>query len=93
MAEYLIEIEGKYDLDQITKQVRFEEAGASEFVASSFSYHNNNATNIATFREADAIPPDITLIPQTQALPAGARQIWSGVMMVSGALQLVVAYR
>lgn len=95
MGEYAVEIEGKYDLDQIELQIRSEEAGASEFISSSISLHEGSITNICQFKELEAgtVPKELTLVRHSEDQPAGTVRIWSGVMIVSDTNEAISAYR
>jgi hypothetical protein len=95
MAEYLVEIEGKYDLPQINLQISREEAGASEFVCSNISFYENRVTNIAKFKElaAGTVPAKLTLVKQGDQPPAQSQRVWSGVMVVSGTNEALSAWR
>lgn len=95
MAEYKVEIEGKYSLDEINLQIAGEEAGASEFLASQVSVKDNQVTNILTFTELSAgtVPHPLKLVRQNEPQPPGTRKFWTGVMVVGGTNTPVVAYR
>ena len=95
MREYTVEIEGKYDLAQINLQISGEEAGGSEFLSSTISYHEGRVTNLAKFRElpAGTRPAQLTLIEHGGTQPQGTGLIWSGVMLVAGTNTVVSAYR
>jgi hypothetical protein len=97
MGEYLVEVEGKYNLEEINLQIRGEEAGASEFISSSVCSYEGRTTNIAKFRELapGTVPKEITLVPQGHSPPEGAKPkpIWTGEMIISGTKQAVSAYR
>lgn len=95
MAEYDVEIEGRYDLDQINLQIAGEEAGASEFRSSRIAVHNNQVTNIVTFRElpAGTVPKPLKVVKHGDPQPSGTEQGWSGVMVVKGTNTAVAAYR
>src|SRR5262245_8941664 len=95
MSDYLVDIDGANNLAQINLQISGEEAGASEFQSSSILFHDGRITNIAKFRElpAGTRPKQLTLVVQGTAQPAGTKLVWSGVMVVSGTNQAVIAYR
>ena len=93
MSDYKVEIEGKYDLDEINLQIAGEEAGASEFKSSKVS--DNQKANIVTFSKLPpgTIPKPLKLIKQGDPQPPGTEKIWSGVMVVQGTKTAVTAYR
>ncbi|MBM4040034.1 MAG: hypothetical protein FJ290_16135 [Planctomycetes bacterium] len=95
MAEYLVEIEGKWDLEQINLQISTEEAGASEFLGSSVTWHEGRVTNIAKFKELPPgqRPKTITLVKHGGQQPPNTKKVWEGVMVVSGTNEPVTAYR
>jgi hypothetical protein len=95
MVEYSVEIQGKYDLDEINLQIAGEEAGASEFISSHVSVKDNQVTNVVTFKELDVgtVPHPLKLVKQNEPQPAGTKKLWNGVMVVSGTNTSVVAYR
>jgi hypothetical protein len=93
MSDYKVEIEGKYDLDEINLQIAGEEAGASKFKSSKVS--DNKKANIVTFSKlpAGTIPNPVKLIKQGDPQPPGTQKIWSGAMVVQGTNTAVTAYR
>lgn len=95
MSDYLVEIDGKNDLQQITGQIAGEEAGGSEFVSSSISFHEGKVTNLAKFKELPpgTRPKALSLVKQGTAPPANTKVVWSGVMLVTGTNTAVQAYR
>lgn len=95
MSEYNVEIEGKFNLDEINLQIAGEEAGASEFVKSQVSVNNNRVTNVVTFKELDAgtVPHPLKVVKQNEPQPPGTKRVWNGVMVISGTNTAVVAYR
>ncbi len=95
MSDYKVEIEGKYDLDQINLQIANEEAGASEFISSRVESPNGKVTNIATFSElpAGTVPKELKVVKQNDPQPPGTTLVWSGVMIVKGTSTSVRAYR
>lgn len=95
MSDYIVEIDGKNELQQITGQIAGEEAGGSEFVSSSISFHEGKVTNLATFKELPpgTRPKALTLVKQGTTAPANTQAVWSGVMLVSGTNTAVQACR
>lgn len=95
MSDYPVEISGEYDLEQINLQISGEEAGASEFISSSISFHEEHITNIAKFKELEpgTVLKKLTLVKHGEEPPADTAQIWSGVMIVSNKNEVVSAYR
>lgn len=99
MSDYKVEIEGKYNLEEINKQIRGEEAGASEFKSSEIlpvlPQSNGVLTNIVTFGElrAGTLPKPLKVINQNDPQPPGTKKVWFGVMIVSGTNTTVAAYR
>ena len=95
MSEYLVDIGGDNDLPQINLQIAGEEAGGSEFLSSTMLFHDARITNIAKFKEwpPGKRPKDLKLVVQGEPQPAGTKLVWSGVLLVSGNNQAVLAYR
>ena len=93
----LAEMEGKFTLGEIELQIAGEEAGGSEFLESQIAHYNNRATNIGRFRElpVGTRPKRLTLMqgPPGSTPPAGTQGVWSGLMMVQNAPQMVFAVR
>ena len=94
-GDYEVEIEGKYDLDQINLQIAGEEAGASEFRSSKVSVRNNKPTNVVTFRKLPngTIPKPLKVVKQNDPQPPGTVRVWVGLMVVKGTNTAVTAYR
>lgn len=95
MSDYIVEIEGKYDLQQISGLISDEELGASEFVCSSISFHKGRITNIAKFKRLSpgTIPEPLSLVGHGAAQPSGTVHVWSGVMIVNNKNEAMSAYR
>ncbi len=95
MDDYEAEIDGKYDLTEITSAIAGEEAGGSEFGKNTVSVRKNKATNIATFHPlpAGTFPKELTVLRQGAPAPGGKIQLWSGAMIVKGTNTAVVVYR
>lgn len=97
MSEYIVEIEGKYPLDQIELQIRSEELGFSQFVSITIGYHGGRVTNLATFKElpegAPPKQPSLTTAEPGQAPPAGKVLVWSGTMLAGGNAIYAALYR
>jgi hypothetical protein len=91
MKTYTRNIEGRFSLPEITRQVRGEEAGASKFVSSVIS----GAINSATFETTPAgtVPNEITFLKRSDAAPPGTTNVWAGEMIVSNKKETVAAYR
>ncbi len=96
MDEYIVEIDGGISLTEIENAIQGEEAIGAEFLRSGISYHENAITNLATFND---LPPgqrpqkDVVLVKQGDPAPSGKKNIWAGVMLVSGSNMAVSAYR
>jgi hypothetical protein len=95
MGTYKVEIEGRYNLDEITLQISGEEAGSSEFQESTISAKKAPATNVVVFRtlSAGTVPKTLSVVRQGTVQPAGTTRIWAGTMIVGGVNTAVVAYR
>jgi len=96
MAEYKLEIEGKFDLPEINLQILGEEAGASEFLSSSVQPGARKArTNMAIFRElpSGTVPNKLFLVADGTAQPPNTNKVWSGTMIVKGVDTAVSAFR
>lgn len=95
MSSYIIELDPTSTIDQITNAVRFEEAGSAKFIKSEISFYNNRATNLAVFEalQPGLVLPSITFVRAGTPIPAGAQQVWAGVMIVDGTNAAVCAYR
>jgi hypothetical protein len=95
MSDYLIEFEGKYDLQQINLQISAEEAGASEFISSSISFNEGRITNLVKFKDlaTGTFPKKLTLVKHGQTQPDGTVHVWSGAMIVDNNNEAVSAYR
>ncbi|MGD8786060.1 MAG: hypothetical protein PVJ60_01440, partial [Phycisphaerales bacterium] len=95
MCEYLVEIGVTHNLEQINLQISGEEAGASEFISSSISFHDGHITNIVKFKEIEAgtVPKKLTLVKHDEEPPSNTAHVWSGVMIVSDTNEAISAYR
>lgn len=95
MSTYLMEIDGVLPLDEIERQIAFEEASSSEFVRSSVTAHEGRLTNIATYLERlpGTIPPRARLTLDTDPPPGTLHEVWRGAMLVSGTNRMVVLWR
>ena len=95
MSTYVVEIEGKYDLDQINLEIAGEEAGASQFVGSAVTPVGTTPTNAVTFEKlsAGALPKALKLLKQNDPKPDGTVEVWAGTMIVSGTITALKAYR
>ena len=95
MSNYQRAIDGNLSFDQITLQVRGEEAGASQFLDSVVSSGSGKPINLATFKAlpAGTVPKNITFCRPDASTPAGAESVWTGTMVVSGQTQSAKAYR
>lgn len=95
VTEYIIEIKSGSSLQDIELAIQREESNA-EFLRGSISYHEHAIRNLVTF---NALPAGqrpqkpVTLARQDDPAPAGKKSIWTGVILVSGSSQAVVAYR
>jgi hypothetical protein len=94
-SEYLVCIEGKYDLEQINLQISGEEASFSKFLRSKISRSGSNRLNFVVFRELppDTIPKEIMLLKTTVDQPRDTVHIWTGVILVNNTTEAVSAYR
>jgi hypothetical protein len=94
-GEYLVCIEGKYDLEQINLQISGEEASFSRFLRSKISRYGSSRLNFAVFRELppDTIPEDITLLKTTEDQPCDTVHTWTGVLLVNNTPEAISAYR
>ena len=97
MSDYIVEIAGKYPLEQIELQIQSEELGFSQFVSLSIDDQNGSVTNLATFKElpAGTTPKQPTLIEAVagQAPPAGKVEAWSGSILANGKATYAALYR
>lgn len=95
MSEYTVEIEGKWNLQEITELISDEELSPVEFVSSSISFQEGRITNIATFKKLKrgTFANKLTLVKHGEAQPDGTVEVWSGVMIVAGTNEAVSAYR
>lgn len=94
MGEYLLEIEGKHDLNTIGRMISGEEAGGSAFISSAVSFYQGRITNLATFRELRrGRPKKIKLLGDGAPQPPETEHVWSGVMLANGTNTAVSAYR
>ena len=94
-GEYLICIEGKYNLEQINLQISGEEASFSRFLRSKISRNGSSRLNFVVFKELspDTIPEDITLLKTNEDQPRDTVHIWTGVLSVNNTTEAVSAYR
>lgn len=95
MGEYLLEIEGKHDLNEINQMISGEEAGGSELISSAVLFYEGRMTNIAKFKELQpgTRPKQIALLEHGTPQPPRTQLVWSGVMLVRGTNTAVSAYR
>lgn len=95
MNEYKVSIDGSSTLAEINRQIKGEEAGASEFLNSVVGPDEGRVSNIAKFKElpAGTVPPELTIVKQGERAPAGKSEVWSGVMVIEGTSESVVGYR
>jgi hypothetical protein len=97
MSEYIVEIEGKYPIAQIEKQIQSEELGFSQFISITIGHYRNIVTNLATFKElpAGTTPKQPTLVEAVpgQAPAAGKLTVWSGPMLAGGKAIYAALYR
>jgi hypothetical protein len=94
-GEYLVCIEGKYDLEQINLQISGEEASFSKFLRCKISRNGSGRLNFVIFRELPpgSIPEDIILLKTTEDQPHDTVHIWTGVILVNKTTEAVSAYR
>lgn len=96
MSDYVAEVKGTLNLADITSAIVREEATGAEFQKSVVAPHEGRITNLVTFKDLPAGTrpgQDIVLKKQNEAAPQGKTTIWTGVMLVSGTNEIVVAYR
>ena len=94
-GEYLVCIEGKYDLEQINLQISGEEASLSRFLRCKISRNGSSRLNFVVFRELphSSIPENIILLKTTEDQPHDTVHIWTGVILVNNTTEAISAYR
>lgn len=90
-------IAGDKDLTQINEIISFQEDKDCEFLDSKIAYEEKEGelVTLVTFKQYDR-PTDIKkliLQERSQEPPPNANKFWEGVMVVSGKLAVVEAYR
>ena len=96
MGEYTVEVEGINSLQNIQLAIAGEEATGAEFIRSTLSRHESKFTNLVTFNDLEPgqrPQSELVLIKQGQQAPSGKNQVWSGVLLVSGSNESIIAYR
>ena len=97
MNEYEVIIDAKWDIGQITLQIKNEEVAASEFIANQVVEKGNQKINVTKFRELKPgeIPNDFELqigSPEDPP-PNGFSIVWNGQFMIENKPTLVTFYR
>lgn len=86
MANYHVELSGKFSLGQLSKAIEGEEALGTKFRSCRIWVNAKNVlTNLAEFEELDTAPePPLGTPKLAKDLPAGATPGWAGPMIVQG---------
>jgi hypothetical protein len=95
MGQYYIDLSSMLSIEDMTQALRDEENFNSVFLDSRVMTADDlSVVNHAKFEERDSRPTrPITLVKHGDAAPAGSSMVWSGTMLIGGAIIAVKAYR
>jgi hypothetical protein len=88
-------ISGDNSLDNINQIIAFQELKYSEFMESKILSEGSSVMNLVTFKLYDdnTTPKKLILQKKDEAVPANAKKIWEGVMVVEKGQRDIIAYR